>query len=64
MLTLCFCRRFRIDPEEATFVKNGIPLCSASTCQKVKEHREAGMKNPHNDPGDETAWHGDHDHGG
>lgn len=38
---MCFCRRYKINPENATFVKNGVPMCCAATCQKVKEHREA-----------------------
>lgn len=40
-MVLCFCQRFRINPENATYVRNGVPLCNAATCQKVQEHREA-----------------------
>ena len=39
--TLCFCRRYMISPESANYVRDGIPMCSAATCQKVAEHRVA-----------------------
>ena len=55
MLTLCFCKRFRINPDNAKHVRNGVPMCSMFICQKVKEHRERGFKYPHSDPGDECA---------
>lgn len=37
----CYCKRYLINPENATYVKNGIPMCNEATCQKVKEHRDA-----------------------
>lgn len=37
----CYCKRYLINPEHATYVKNGIPMCNENTCQKVAEHREA-----------------------
>jgi hypothetical protein len=37
---LCFCGRYMLNPERANFVKNGVPMCSQWTCQKVQEHRK------------------------
>jgi hypothetical protein len=38
---LCFCRRYHINPEHATHVRQGIPLCHERTCERVKHYREA-----------------------
>lgn len=35
----CHCHRYLVNPEHATYVKNGVPMCAAATCQKVQEHR-------------------------
>lgn len=40
MLVLCYCGRFRLNPERANYVKNGAPMCAPWTCQKVAEHRK------------------------
>jgi hypothetical protein len=37
---LCYCGRYQLNPERATFVKNGVPMCHEWTCAKVKEHRK------------------------
>lgn len=39
MKVACFCKRYLIDPGNATYVKNGIPMCNQATCDKVREHR-------------------------
>ena len=36
MYTLCACREYTIDTEQATYVRNGIPMCHEETCKKVK----------------------------
>lgn len=36
----CFCKRYLVNPENATYVKDGVPMCNAATCDKLKEHRE------------------------
>jgi hypothetical protein len=48
MRVSCFCNRRRLNPENATIVVNGIPLCLASSCeraalrtQRPELHREA-----------------------
>lgn len=41
MRVSCYCKRYLINPENATHVKNGVPMCHEHTCAKVKEHREA-----------------------
>lgn len=35
----CLCGVYRLNPENATYVREGVPLCHAATCQKVAEHR-------------------------
>lgn len=54
MFQRCACDAYFIDNEHATYVREGVPLCSAATCQKVKEHREQGyIYYAGDDPGDE-----------
>lgn len=33
--TLCYCGVYSLNPENATYVKNGKPLCAAITCERV-----------------------------
>ena len=40
MLTLCACKEFRIESENATFVRDFKPLCHEVTCERVKRRRE------------------------
>jgi hypothetical protein len=35
----CACKIYLIDPEHSSFVRDGIPLCGAATCEKVREHQ-------------------------
>lgn len=39
MRRACACGIYLIDPEHATYVRYGVPLCPEATCQKVREHR-------------------------
>lgn len=39
MHTICACGVHSVDVENATYVKDGVPMCHESTCAKVKEHR-------------------------
>lgn len=35
MKKLCYCGKYEIDPEHATYVKDGRPMCNEYTCGKV-----------------------------
>lgn len=48
MLVQCACGAYRINPEHATYVKDGVPMCHEETCRKVKERRDLGRV-PHFD---------------
>lgn len=50
----CFCGIYKLDPEHALYVKDGIPLCSSSTCQQVAKNGTAIRVTIGDDPGDEN----------
>lgn len=39
MRVACACGIYLIEANNATYVRNGVPLCNEATCQKVREHR-------------------------
>lgn len=39
MRVLCACGAYKINPESATYVRNGVPMCHEETCRKVAERR-------------------------
>lgn len=34
----CFCNKERVDPEDATLVLNGIPICNEQCLRKAEQH--------------------------
>lgn len=40
----CYCGKYRLDPEHATYVKDGKPMCHPDTCRMVKEHGNRGLR--------------------
>lgn len=50
MLQRCACDAYDTEANDATYVRDGKPLCHERTCAQVKEHRRQGL---HSDPGDE-----------
>lgn len=37
---LCYHGKYYLNPENSTYVKDGVPMCHEWTCEKVKEHRK------------------------
>lgn len=38
-LVMCACGVYPLDPEEATYVRDGKPLCHEETCARVAHNR-------------------------
>lgn len=48
MRVLCVCGAYMLNPEHATYVRDGKPFCHEQTCAKVKERRH-GIDNEMSD---------------
>ena len=54
MLVRCACGPYRLNPENATYVRDGVPLCHEETCRKVAERRQ--QPTPARDVPVGTSW--------
>jgi hypothetical protein len=55
MNVLCYCGHHKLDPENATYVKNGRPMCHPVTCERVVIRVAAEQRYVLDDPhGNET----------
>lgn len=40
----CYCGAYLLDPENATYVKDGKPMCHAHTCHIYAKRNEVAMR--------------------
>ena len=55
-LVLCACGVYLADPENASYVKDGKPMCPAETCAKVKHDNSQNFGRPARDVPVGESW--------